>query len=82
MTDSTSTSNGTTIDPNKNVCEDDSGCTNEDEKCVDIYDYKLKLLITKCCKFPELECLSEEKGKKNEKDKDDGEKVPSSTEKL
>ena len=75
MTDSTSTSNGTTIDPNKNVCEDDSGCTN-DENCVDIYDYKLKLLITKCCKFPELACL------KNEKDKDDSEKVRSSTEKL
>ena len=79
MTDSTSTSNVTVV-PNKNVCEDDSGCPDK-ENCVDIYDYKLKLLITKCCKFPDLACLSEEKGKDNEKDKDDSEKVRSSTEK-
>ena len=69
-----------TREPNKNVCENDSECKNN-EKCVDIYDYKLKLLITKCCKFPDSACLQEEKGKETEKDKDDSEKVRSSTEK-
>ena len=80
MTESTLISNGTIV-PNKNVCEDDSSCTNE-EKCVDIYDYKIKLLITKCCKFPNLSCLEGEQYKKKEKDKDETRKVRSSDEKL
>ena len=46
-------------------------------------DYKLKLLVTKCCNFPDQSCLKgEEKDKKKENDKDDSEKVRSSEEKL
>ena len=72
----------TTREPNKNVCENDSECKNN-AKCVDIYDYKLKLLVTKCCNFPDQSCLKgEEKDKKKENDKDDIEKVRSSEEKL